>query len=117
MTQMDLGIALQTLGARESGTARLEQALEAYQAALEERTRERVPLDWAWTQENIGLAYCALAEKSKDQETLLRGIASIKASLEVYKDGRLTYDIEKAERNLAGAEALLARFKEGVFAE
>jgi len=117
MTQMNLGNALRRLGGRESGTARLEQALEAYQAALEERTRERVPLDWAWTQENIGLAYCALAEKSKDQETLLRGIASIKASLEVYKDGRLTYDIEKAERNLAGAEALLARFKEGVFAE
>ena len=39
MTQNDLSIALATLGKRESGTARLEQAVEAYWAALQERTR------------------------------------------------------------------------------
>ncbi len=32
---------------RESGTARLEEAVVAYRAALEEYSRERVPLDWA----------------------------------------------------------------------
>ena len=32
---------------RESGTARLEEAVAAYRAALEEWTRDRVPLDWA----------------------------------------------------------------------
>ena len=42
-TQMNLGIALRTLGERESGTARLEEAVAAYRAALEERTQERVP--------------------------------------------------------------------------
>ena len=47
MTQHNLGRALETLGERESGTARLEEAVAAYGAALEERTRERVPLDWA----------------------------------------------------------------------
>jgi hypothetical protein len=41
---------------RESGTARLR-------AALEERTRERVPLDWAMTQNNLGLALQALGER------------------------------------------------------
>ena len=40
---------------RESGTARLEEAVAAFRAALEERTRERVPLDWAMTQNNLGL--------------------------------------------------------------
>ena len=44
------------LGERESGTARLEEAVAAYRAALEERTRERVPLDWATTQNNLGIA-------------------------------------------------------------
>ena len=43
MTQNNLGAALQALGARESGTARLEEAVAAYRMALEERTRERVP--------------------------------------------------------------------------
>ena len=49
-----LGAALQTLGQRESGTARLEEAVAAYREALKERTRERVPLQWAMTQNNLG---------------------------------------------------------------
>jgi hypothetical protein len=52
MTQMNLGNALAGLGERESGTARLEEAVRAHRAALEERTRERVPLEWAMTQSN-----------------------------------------------------------------
>ena len=48
--------ALERSGERESGTARLEEAVAAYRAALEERTRERVPLDWATTQNNLGTA-------------------------------------------------------------
>ena len=47
MTQNNLGNALSMLGERESGTARLEEAVTAYRAALEEWTRERVPLDCA----------------------------------------------------------------------
>jgi hypothetical protein len=35
MTQNNLGSALETLGERESGTARLEEAVSAYDAALE----------------------------------------------------------------------------------
>jgi hypothetical protein len=38
------------LGERESGTARLEEAVAACRAALKEMTRARVPLDWAITQ-------------------------------------------------------------------
>ena len=56
MTQNNLGNALWTLGERESGTARLEEAVAAYRAALKEWTRERVPLDWATTQNNLGNA-------------------------------------------------------------
>ena len=47
---------LSELGERETGTARLEEAVAAFRAALEERTRERVPLDWAMTQNNLGNA-------------------------------------------------------------
>ena len=45
----NLGIALSTLGERESGTARLEEALAAFRATLKERNRDRVSLDWATT--------------------------------------------------------------------
>ena len=44
MTQNNLGNALSMLGERESGTARLEEAVVAYRAPLLEWTRERVPL-------------------------------------------------------------------------
>jgi hypothetical protein len=47
---------------RRPGTARLEEAVAAFRAALEERTRDRVPLDWATTQNNLGHALRALGK-------------------------------------------------------
>ena len=62
-TQNNLGTALATLGERESGTKRLEQAVKAFLAALEVRTRKRVPLQWAATQNNLGNALQTLGER------------------------------------------------------
>jgi len=45
MTQMNLGAALRTLGARESGTARLEEAVAAWNACLAVTTPVW-PLEW-----------------------------------------------------------------------
>jgi hypothetical protein len=64
MTQMNLGTALRTLGERESGTARLREAVAAYRAALEEeksvvaiaaregRTPDEVAYDYITEAEN-----------------------------------------------------------------
>ena len=65
-TQNNLGNALQRLGERESGTARLEEAVAAYRVALEE-TRERVPLEWARTRNNLDRALKALADRQKER--------------------------------------------------
>ena len=65
MTQNNLGNALQALGDRESGTTRLEEAVAAYRAALEERTRERVPLQWAATQNNLKVVLDLLETRSR----------------------------------------------------
>ena len=43
-TESNLGDALEALGERESGTARLTEAVAAYRTALEERARERGPV-------------------------------------------------------------------------
>ena len=64
--------ALRALGERESGTARLEEAVAAYRAALEEWTRERVPLDWAMTQNNLGNAL-ASARRAGERDGAARG--------------------------------------------
>jgi len=55
-----LGNALTELGEREQRMARIEEAISAYSRALEVRTRERVPFDWAMTQANLGGALAAL---------------------------------------------------------
>jgi tetratricopeptide (TPR) repeat protein len=65
IAQDNLGNALSTLGERESSTARLEEAVAAYRDALKERTRERVPLDWAMTQNNLETALRALDERKR----------------------------------------------------
>jgi tetratricopeptide (TPR) repeat protein len=46
-TQYALGLALLRLGERESGTAKLEEAVVAFREALKEQIRELVPLEWA----------------------------------------------------------------------
>jgi hypothetical protein len=63
MTQNNLGAALRTLGQRENGTERLLEAVKAYRDALEEWTRERVPLQWAMTQNNLGNVQTLLNER------------------------------------------------------
>jgi hypothetical protein len=73
MTQNNLGTALERLGERESGTARLEEAVAAYREALQEWTRARVPLDWAMTQMGLGNVLFRLGEREsgiRGSETL-----------------------------------------------
>jgi tetratricopeptide (TPR) repeat protein len=73
-TQMNLGVVLGTLGERETGTARLDEAVAAYREALKERTRERVPLDWAATQNNLGVAMTHIADRRNDLELAIQAL-------------------------------------------
>jgi hypothetical protein len=86
MSQMNLGNALLTLGERKPGTARLEEAVAAYRSALEEWTRERVPLDWAMSQMNLGIAHGLLGERARDRETLALARAEIQAAWGLYRE-------------------------------
>jgi hypothetical protein len=43
MAQTSLGVALEVIGEREGGTARLEEAVTAYREALEEWTGKATP--------------------------------------------------------------------------
>ena len=70
------------MGERESATARLEEAVAAYRAALEEYTRERAPLDWATTQNNLGNALWALGARESGTARLEEAVAAFRTSLE-----------------------------------
>ena len=59
--------------------------MSAYRAALEEYTRERVPLDWAMTQNNLGIALRRLGERESGTARLQEAVAAFNACLTVIK--------------------------------
>jgi hypothetical protein len=69
-------------GSRERGTARLEEAVAAYRAVLEERTRARVPLQWATTQNNLGTALRTLGARESGAARPEEAVAAYRAALE-----------------------------------
>jgi hypothetical protein len=87
MTQNNLGNALTRLGERDSGTARLEEAVAAYRAALTERTRERVPLQWAISFGSQGVSLTLLAERTKNGAMAETALLQIDAALETLLAG------------------------------
>ena len=60
----------------------LEEAVTAYRDALLERTRERVPLQWATTQNNLGNALSTLGERES-------GTARLEEAVSAYRDALL----------------------------
>jgi hypothetical protein len=114
----NLGNALRTLGERESGTARLEEAVAAYRAALEERTRERVPLGWAMTQNNLGNALSRLGERESGTARLEETVAAYRAALEELTHERVPLQWAASFGGQGVALMLIAdRNKDGAVAE
>jgi hypothetical protein len=87
MTQSRVGAALQALGVRESGTARLQEAVAAYREALMEQTRERAPLDWAVSFGSQGVTLMLLAQRVKDAPMAQRAVLQIEAAFKTLRGG------------------------------
>lgn len=103
-----MGIALASLGERESGTACWEQAVAAHRAALQEYTRDRVPLDWAQTQNNLGNALSSLGERESGTARLEQARRHIEDVWHVYKDAGMDQYDEDFRRRLAAIDRLIA---------
>jgi hypothetical protein len=92
---------LRILGERASGEQAaqyLEQAVAAYRAALEVRTREQLPQDWATTQNNLGNVLCVLGERASGEQGaqyLEQSVAAYRAALEVRTREQLPQDWAK----------------------
>jgi hypothetical protein len=82
MTQSNLGNAFAELGARESGTAHLAEAVAAYRAALEELTRDRGPLQWATVQAGLGIALASVGVREGNVAILEEAVKAYDAALE-----------------------------------
>src|SRR5271166_5278947 len=80
-----------------------EEAVAAYRAALEEWTRERVPLDWAMTQMNLGTALKTLGERETGTARLDEAVAAYRAALEENTRERVPLGWAMTQMNLGNA--------------
>src|SRR5574337_1914527 len=109
----DLGIALCTLGARESGTDKLAEAVSAFRQALSERTRDLAPLEWARTQMNLGTALARLGERQRGTEKLEEAVAAYREALKERTRERVPLDWAGTQTNLGNALLRLGERESG----
>ena len=110
---MAFGVALATLGEREPGTERLEQAVDAFTEVLKEQTREQVPLDWATTQNNLGVALSALGERESGTERLEQAVDAYAEALKEQTRDRVPLNWAATQNNLGGALTALGERESG----
>jgi hypothetical protein len=67
---------------------------------LEERTRVKVPLDWAMTQNDLGNALTSLAKRESDPARLAEAAQAFQAALLVFRAAKADYYTQVAEQNL-----------------
>ncbi|MEP2532786.1 tetratricopeptide repeat protein [Shimia sp.] len=109
----DLGIALATLGERDTGTKRLQEAVTAYRDALRERAQERVPLDWAKTQNNLGAALQTLGQRETGTQRLEEAVTAYRDALRERIRERAPLDWAMTQNNLGNALWTLGKRETG----
>ena len=87
--------------------------MAAYRAALEERTRDRVPLQWATTQMNLGTALLRLGERESGTARLEEAVAAYRAALEERTRDRVPLDWARTQMNLGPRSRRLASGRAG----
>ncbi|MBN1868649.1 tetratricopeptide repeat protein, partial [Candidatus Sumerlaeota bacterium] len=112
-TRVVLADALQILGGQTGQNAPLEEAVAAYREALKERTRERVPLQWATTQNNLGNALFRLGERESGTKRLEEAVTAYREALEVWTRERVPLQWATTQNNLGNALARLGERESG----
>lgn len=106
-----LGITLHAQGAEESARARLEDAVFIYHEALQELTRERVPLQWAMTQMNLGNSLERLGEWESEPMRLEQAVVAYREALEENAFERVPLQWAKTIMNLGIALVRLGEWE------
>jgi tetratricopeptide (TPR) repeat protein len=108
-TQSDIGLTLYQLGReelksphlQEVGMRHLEEALEAFRLALEERTLERIPLGWAETQNTLGLALWEMGDRKPDASLLDMAEARLQSAEPVYRQAGQDQKADSLLKNIS----------------
>lgn len=109
MAQNSLGAALRTLGMRTGGQAGLKalnDAVQAYEAALRVRTETSMPADWATTQNNLGSALQTLGVRTGGEaglKALNDAVQAYEAALRVRTETDMPASWAATQNNLGAA--------------
>ena len=122
LTQMNLGIALGTLGSREfempsrrkSGIVRLGKAVNAFREALKVYTRECRPLVWAATKANMGNALLTLGIEETGTARLEEAVHAFREALKECTRERTPLEWARTQNNLGYALLTLGSREEGI---
>ena len=105
--------SLSTLGEQAGTNEALEEAIVSYRETLEHYTRERAPLDWAKTQNNLGNALRSLGERESGTERLEQAVAAYRQALQERTRERVPLDWAMTQNNLGNALLRLGERESG----
>jgi tetratricopeptide (TPR) repeat protein len=107
------GNALLEQGEERGDYPALVNAIAAYRGALDQRPRERVPLKWAATQSNLGVALARLGERDSGTQRLEEAVAVSRAALEEWTRERVPLDWAATQSNLGVVLHMLGERESG----
>lgn len=107
LVRFALAHAQQTIGEQAGDSSALLDAITTYNQILAEWTRDRVPLDWATTQNNLGTALKALGERESDTERLEQAVKAFENALIELTRDRVPLDWAMTQNNLGTARRVL----------
>jgi hypothetical protein len=79
----------------------------AYRLALEEQTRDRIPLGWAVTQNGLGDALRRLGDREHDPARLEEAVVAYNSAIGIYTDYGMHHKITVCRGSRDEAKALL----------
>jgi tetratricopeptide (TPR) repeat protein len=106
--QNNRGLALMLLGEREADLANLNKALEILGEALEIRTEEIAPFDWACTKVNLAGTLVPLGERTGELVDFQSAIESLRDALRIIKRSQNPRLWAMAQNNLGIARIAVA---------
>jgi tetratricopeptide (TPR) repeat protein len=111
--QFAFALAMETIGEQADDNRALADSVAAYRNVLEELTHERVPLQWAATQNKLGNALRMLGARESGTERLQEGIAAYRAALEESTRERVPLQWAATQTSLGNALSILGERQSG----
>jgi tetratricopeptide (TPR) repeat protein len=105
--------ALAAIGQRTGDNSALDDAITAYRDALKEQTRERDPLGWAMTQNNLGGAFFMLGKRESGTARFQQAVDAYRNALKEWTRARVPLDWAMTQHNLGLAFFMLGERESG----